>query len=216
MPLFFFAIHETKDINDIQLQPDARPPNAQFLSTWSCPSMWFICLICQCGCTGSSRYTSDTSDLNKMWGELGLRRCMDRRNSPRWCKLSNGYPMMSSWGIMPFKEYFPALWWVTMHRSVEWGLGMANIGVEYSRVGVYHQMLQKNVLWRFHGHADLIKTELLLCCLVLGTISQMCQDILLWRYWPMARNPHGDLGIQTWQKVGLDGIWEVLQSGWCW
>ena len=94
--------------------------------------MWFTCFICQQGCTGSSQYASVMSDLDSTQGESGFWWCMERKNSARCCKLSNGYPMMSSQGIMLFSEWFPALWWVTIWRSVEWGFfSMAKTGMQY-------------------------------------------------------------------------------------
>jgi len=39
--------------------------------------------------------------------------------------------MISSLGIILLREYFLALWSVTIHKSIECGFGMAKIGIQY-------------------------------------------------------------------------------------
>ena len=118
-------------MNAIQLQPDAQPPNALFLSMWSPPATQLTCLICQYGWTGRRWYALATSDLYRMRGESGAWWCMESRNSPKCCRLSRGYPMMSSLRILLLREYFLALWSVTICKSIECGFGMVKIGIQH-------------------------------------------------------------------------------------
>ena len=124
----FFTIQETKDMKAIHLHPDPQLPKVLFLSIWSSPETWFICCICQKGCTGGSLYSSATSDLYRIFVELGVWWCMERRNSPRCWRLSRGYPddvfslNHAVEGVFPctLVSYHAKVSWMWFGNSKDW------------------------------------------------------------------------------------------------
>ena len=110
MPQMYLAIHVTRLLNAIQIDPEARPPNALHRSMYLKLSSVLTCLICQFTCIGNRQYASETSDLNIIRGTLGpiwLR--IFKRTSPRCFILSSGYPIISDRDIIEFSENLLAL-----------------------------------------------------------------------------------------------------------
>ena len=66
------AIHKTRALNEIQMDPEAQLPNMLHWLTYRRQLTVLICLICHLLSTGNRQYASDTLDLKTTEGSTGF------------------------------------------------------------------------------------------------------------------------------------------------